>query len=206
MPRPISYCSVLGCVRRCWGLGLCQLHYTRMRKHGSTDPFICPSKPSRYCRVCGKKAVVRSMCRVHYRHLFMNAEGRPACAVDGCIRPLYAKKMCELHYNRLKDNGSLELPYRRTETEAFWMKVARCGPNECWEWQAAKVLGYGRFRQYSAHRFAYELLVGPIPTGTHLNHICCNPGCVNPAHLQPIEPSAHVYQTWINTLKAKGLI
>jgi hypothetical protein len=37
-----------------------------------------------------------------------------------------------------------------------------------------------------AHRFAYELLVGPIPDGLALDHLCLTTGCVNPAHLEPV--------------------
>ncbi|MBO0884191.1 MAG: HNH endonuclease [Mycobacterium sp.] len=37
-----------------------------------------------------------------------------------------------------------------------------------------------------AHVFAYELLVGPIPTGMQLDHLCRNRSCVNPDHLEPV--------------------
>jgi hypothetical protein len=37
-----------------------------------------------------------------------------------------------------------------------------------------------------AHRYAYELLVGPIASGLVLDHLCRNPGCVNPKHLEPV--------------------
>ncbi len=64
-------------------------------------------------------------------------------------------------------------------------------PDECLEWQGYRQrLGYGRFRvngrKVLAHRYAYELLVGPIPVGLSLDHLCRNPPCVSPAHLEPV--------------------
>lgn len=86
----------------------------------------------------------------------------------------------------------------------FWEKVDFLNPNGCWLWTRAvrKKDGYGHFRAgadtVKAHRFAYALLVGPIPDGLVLDHKCHNeatscPGglclhrrCVNPAHLDPV--------------------
>lgn len=39
----------------------------------------------------------------------------------------------------------------------------------------------------TAHRFAYELLVGPVPDGLQLDHLCRNRACCNPEHLEPVE-------------------
>lgn len=61
----------------------------------------------------------------------------------------------------------------------------------CWEWQRIRnVWGYGRFNvggtESLAHRFSYELHIGPIPDGLVLDHLCRNPCCVNPSHLEPV--------------------
>jgi hypothetical protein len=63
----------------------------------------------------------------------------------------------------------------------------------CWAWLGGhnQVSGYGYVSNWPkagliAHRVAYELLVGPIPAGMQLDHLCRNRGCVNPAHLEPV--------------------
>jgi hypothetical protein len=79
-----------------------------------------------------------------------------------------------------------------SKTEArFWAKV-NVTP-DCWEWTAAlnvKEDGYGSFggngQIVLAHRFSYVLLVGPIPEGLTLDHLCRNRRCVNPDHLEPV--------------------
>lgn len=62
----------------------------------------------------------------------------------------------------------------------------------CWEWQGyrdargyAKVSIGGRKKQW-VHRVAYELHAGPIPDGLTIDHLCRNPSCVNPDHLEPV--------------------
>lgn len=76
-----------------------------------------------------------------------------------------------------------------TTESRFWRKVQKT--EACWLWTAGmSVGGYGRFkangRMNFAHRFAYELLVGPIPDGLQLDHLCRVRHCVNPAHLEPV--------------------
>lgn len=78
-------------------------------------------------------------------------------------------------------------------TEArFWAKVDKNGPNGCWVWTGYLTpKGYPQFspsraRTFRSHRFAYELLVGPIPEGLTIDHLCRNRACVNPDHLEAV--------------------
>lgn len=98
---------------------------------------------------------------------------------------------------------------RPDEETRFWTKVDRNGSGGCWLWTGLLgPFGYGLFsvrrgpegsndwHNDAAHRYAYELLVGPIPEGLTIGHLChdtapeCPGGptcmhrrCVNPEHL-----------------------
>lgn len=77
----------------------------------------------------------------------------------------------------------------RTSAERFWEKVEKT--DSCWMWTATLIQsGYGHFRvgdrMVLAHRFAYELEVGPIPERLTLDHLCRNRACVRPSHLEPV--------------------
>ncbi|MFG2046124.1 HNH endonuclease signature motif containing protein [Micromonospora sp. NPDC048935] len=73
--------------------------------------------------------------------------------------------------------------------QRFWVKVDTSGV--CWEWIASvNSDGYGTFNSgagtVGAHRFAWQLLVGPVPYQLELDHLCVNRRCVNPDHLEPV--------------------
>lgn len=78
----------------------------------------------------------------------------------------------------------------RDQDERFWEKVDKSG--DCWLWTASTTWGYGAFRTRAprdwvkAHRYSYERLVGPIPVGLQLDHLCRNRRCVRPDHLEPV--------------------
>lgn len=64
----------------------------------------------------------------------------------------------------------------------------------CWLWtrgRSASTDGYGAFfveatRAWHAHRWLWLQVVGPIPDGLHLDHLCRVRHCVNPDHLEPV--------------------
>lgn len=81
--------------------------------------------------------------------------------------------------------------HRLTRPDRPAYKISR---NGCWVWLGAFTQkgwrGYG-YRRWNgkvipAHRIFYEELVGPIPLGMDIDHICRKRKCVNPAHLRPL--------------------
>jgi hypothetical protein len=125
------------------------------------------------------------------------------CTFASCTRDVRTKGLCHAHYNQASRGRALTpLKSRQTGTpaERFWLNVDKT--DTCWHWTGTLGDdGYGRLsidNKYTlAHRFAYTLLVGPIPDELVIDHECHNrdlscPGgpcehrrCVNPAHIIP---------------------
>lgn len=80
--------------------------------------------------------------------------------------------------------------------ERFWSKVEKT--DGCWRWQGTidPSTGYGRIRilgrDVYAHRLAYEQVIGPIPEGLVIDHLCRVRSCVNPEHLEPVTRGENV--------------
>lgn len=73
--------------------------------------------------------------------------------------------------------------------ERFWSKVQKT--DGCWLWTSTKnFYGYGRFtikgKPYGAHRLAYAELRESVPDDKVMDHLCKNPACVNPSHLEVV--------------------
>lgn len=96
------------------------------------------------------------------------------------VRKGEPRRFVEGHHQKLRYGGN---------EARFWRRVEK-REDGCWVWTGALRNGYGvisvQHENVVASRFAYELLVGPIPEGLFIDHLCRNRACVNPAHLEPV--------------------
>lgn len=107
------------------------------------------------------------------------------CSVADCDREWVAKGVCLKHYKAARR------PKPLTSAERFWTRYT-VTPSGCWEWSTLRTDGYGQVtidgRKWLAHRYAYTTAVGPIGAGLQIDHLCKNPPCMNPAHLEVVTP------------------
>ena len=133
------------------------------------------------------------------------------CSYEGCESKAVSWRMCQKHYQRVKKYGSPDIVHKgghlaKPLVDRFWALVNIGATNECWLWRnAAPIRGYTTFHLYTgsnkptdgrqqtifAHRMAYILTYGPIPKGFEVDHLCRNPACINPAHLEAVTRSVN---------------
>lgn len=118
----------------------------------------------------------------------------PEATCPECQRhvKVFAQEHCQRCYNRLLGNGTLKpvRPHPRRDRLTRWLAEVE-GQDGCWLWPwSVYGSGYGRFRAAGAtgpvHRLVYERLVGPVPDGLELDHLCRVRLCANPTHLEAV--------------------
>lgn len=81
--------------------------------------------------------------------------------------------------------------------ERFWSKVSPEPNTGCWLWMGAyrDHRGYGVFslggKNHYAHRLCFIDAKGEIPVRRELDHLCRQPSCVNPDHLEAVTRSTN---------------
>lgn len=129
------------------------------------------------------------------------------CDVDWCDVDADTRGWCRKHYVRWRNTGDplgVLSNWGKSLEERLWMKVDKEGPvsdcrpdlGHCWIWNGSKSKDYGRILAHGkttlVHRVSYELLMGAIPEGLKLDHLCRTTLCVNPSHLEPVTQKENV--------------
>lgn len=116
-------CSVEGCERPRYALGLCQGHYVRQRRGVSLNDTPLRSPVLRAtCRQdgCDSPVRTRDMCAFHYRRLrggvaldapVRHQSGQP-CPIEGCLRSTARGGLCDVHYGRRRNGQPMTAPIR----------------------------------------------------------------------------------------------
>lgn len=195
MPAQINICSIEGCAQRAWARSLCQSHYSKWWH--STPRELHPPRPG--------------------------PQPKRSCSVKDCEKTAEKLGLCAMHHRRLKMHGDVNYvtprsaykprpePIIRPPSQRFWKHVDKDGPlpiirpalGPCWLWTAANTKGYGAFNRGNgitvpAHHWAYEQLIGPIPQGLELDHLCEVHSCVRPSHLEPVTRRENNLRFWAN--------
>lgn len=123
------------------------------------------------------------------KHPYPNTCPNPSgLCLCGCGQKTTISRWSHKGTGRIKGCPRFYVVHHHLRSPLEEYKVVESG---CWEWQRpTNERGYGRAyingRGVRAHRYMYEKLKGPIPNGLVLDHLCGNPGCVNPDHLEPV--------------------
>lgn len=132
------------------------------------------------------------------------------CTIDGCsIERKTSKLYCEKHRGRIRRHGDPTIALKdHTPAVERWKYSYKVDEKTgCWIWQRAGSVEFGGYGGISngrgnftaAHKFVYEQVVGPVPDGLELDHLCENKGCVNPEHLEPVTHSENVRRAYAST-------
>lgn len=128
------------------------------------------------------------------------------CEIEGCNKPHFGRGWCNMHWSRWRKHGDPSVTMTPnlvvgTAKGRFYSKVALPNENGCMLWLGARTPnGYGQLtvggKRVSAHRMAYELMVGPIPEGLEIDHVkargCKSRSCCAIEHLDLVTKAENI--------------
>ena len=116
------------------------------------------------------------------------------CRDRGCVNPEHLELVDRSTNLARRDDANPGVFAARSLVERLHSRLQPSG--DCFLWTGALVRGYGVVsvdgKTRYVHRVLYELERGPIPDGHDLDHLCRNPKCVNPEHLEPVTRSVNI--------------
>lgn len=170
-------CLIASCTRvvdQHGAKGMCPMHYRRSRAGTPIDKPISARQP---------------------------AAGR-ICSIADCEKTVRARGLCSTHHQRWRVHGDPEAVFtawhtRKTKVDHIWDFVDKSGPvpslpwravpGNCWLWTGYRDSdGYGWLSGMPAHRRIYEIVIGSIPDGLTLDHLCRFHACVRPEHFEVV--------------------
>lgn len=136
----------------------------------------------------------------------------PGLCMCGCGRPTPIAKQSHRAMGNVKGEHVRYLPGHNTTIRSYTVNH----DTGCWIWDGRpQPLGYGTTklngRTIPAHQYVYEKIKGPVPEGLILDHLCRNPRCVNPDHLEPVTHAENIRRgnatkiTWAIALHIRDL-
>lgn len=164
---------------------------------------------------CDKRSFSRTWCQMHYKRWWKTSttERLPRkaspCSIDGCSDVVQARGWCHKHYARWHRHGGPLVVLESTGNTGnttplemrLWPKVEKT--KTCWLWTGNTYRnGYGQVYRGPGegsalvHRVVWQMLVGPIPEGLEIDHLCRVRLCVNPAHLEPVTRAENMARTY----------
>lgn len=154
-------CVLWDCERTYYGQDLCNMHYQRMWRTGTTDAKV---KVPKLCNVEGcsrelKPPHGRGMCGKHYQkwrtygdplHEEPKYKYDQVCSVDGCEEKFLSRGWCAKHYTRWSRHGDPEyrLPWEVRDGKRVCSGCGEDKPLEEWTRSHCKACAAAKVREY----------------------------------------------------------
>lgn len=134
-----------------------------------------------------------------------NSEISKVCKVERCEKVSIAKDFCRKHYRRWYFYGDPSIVHQILGNLSLKDRLfahRTIDKNGCWIKISTKPTEYFKFVHLGKHvrasHVSYEIFKGQIPIGKVIDHLCKNPSCFNPDHLEAVTQ-------WENVFRGNGV-